>query len=70
MATKKVVGGYAYRNEVMRALNATRLVRTLTNQIVMENPGQQRTLILLLKIVNANAEAADALEQIKEIVKT
>lgn len=67
--TPKIVGGYTFRQEVTRAVNANRLARTMLRRIVDDAPGPQTMAVLLAKAANALGENLDALQEIERIAQ-
>ena len=51
--TKKIVGGYAWRQEIIRGRNANRAARHALRRIAEEDPGPRTLAMLLLKAANA-----------------
>ena len=65
--TKKKVGGYAWRQEIVRARNANRAARNSLRRIAEETPGPRTLAMLLLKAANALGENLDALQELEGI---
>ena len=65
--TKKIVGGYAWRQEIVRARNANRAARSALKRIAEETPGPRTLAMLLLKAANALGENLDALSELEAI---
>jgi hypothetical protein len=67
--TAKKIGGYAFRQEIVRAVNANRLARKHLRQVVDDKPGPQTMAVLVAKIANALSENLDAIQEIERIAK-
>ena len=65
--TKKKMGGYAWRQEIVRARNANRAARSALRRIAEETPGPRTLAMLLLKAANALGENLDALQELETI---
>jgi hypothetical protein len=69
MATKRAVGGYAFRAELTRGKQATLVVRVSLRRVVEEQPGPQTQAMLLARAALALGEIQAALDAIDEIAK-
>ena len=67
--TKRKVGGYSFRQELVRATNANRAARSALRRIVDDQPGTQTMAMLIAKAANALAENLDAIGEIERILK-
>ncbi len=67
MATPKRIGGYIWRQEIVRARQAQRQARTFLQRILDERPGPALAAMYLAQIGSALAEIADALTEIERI---
>ena len=65
--TKKKLGGYAWRQEIVRGKNANRAARNALRRIAEENPGPRTLAMLLLKAANALGENLDSLQELESI---
>lgn len=65
--TKRLVGGYVYRQEVSRARMAVNAAREALRRLVQENPGSQTRAMLETRLALNLAEALDALYEIERI---
>jgi hypothetical protein len=65
--SKKQPGGYAFRQEVVRAVNANRTARDALRRLLEERPGPQATAMLIAKVAQALSEILDALREIEQI---
>lgn len=61
--------GTAFNAELARLEEANRTIRRETNRIIDGDLDRTTTALLLVKIVNANAEAIAAASEIREIAR-
>lgn len=64
---KKKIGGYAWRQEIIRAVNANKAARKALGQIIEEKPGPQTLAMLIAKASAALGENLDAIREIEQI---
>jgi hypothetical protein len=65
--TKRKAGGYAWRQELTRAVNANKAAREALRRIVDERPGPQTLALLIAKAATALAENLEALREIEQV---
>lgn len=65
--SKRRAGGYVFRQEVVRAMNANRAAREALRRLIDEKPGPQTMAMLIAKAAQALGENLDALHEIEAI---
>jgi predicted Zn-dependent protease len=65
--TKRKVGGYAFRQELVRARNANTAARRAIGRLVREDPSSHTRAILLARAAMALAEIGEAVNEIERI---
>lgn len=67
--TKRKPGGYAYRQEINRAMRANAAARRSLSRLIEEQPGPQMTALLVARAANALGENLAALRELERIVE-
>jgi len=67
MGTPREVGGYIWRQEVNRALQANKLARKKLTRILEDGLGRQRTVFLLAEISQQLGVELEALVELEKI---
>jgi hypothetical protein len=66
----RVVQGYAWNQEIVRARNSVRSVRQSLRRMIEEDPEPAVRSNLMARMAAANAECEDALVEIERIAQT
>lgn len=65
--SKRRTGGYVFRQEVVRAVNANRAARDALRRLLDEKPGPQAMAMLIARAAQALGENLDALRELEQI---
>ena len=66
--TKRKAGGYVFRQELTRAMNANKAARAALRRMVDEQPGPQTMALLIARAANALGDNLEALREIERIL--
>ncbi len=66
---KKIVGGYAFQEQVARVHNATRTTRESLQQLIDWAPGTQQAAVLVAKASLAQTVILEAVREIETIAE-
>lgn len=68
--TKRLVGGYTFRAETTRAINANRAVRNALARLLSEEPGLTMRAALMAQSAAELSDNLDALRELKSIAES